>query len=226
MSRPGMTTTTLPERSDVPHAEMIETAWREFAGGLRTFIGRRVNRPEDADDILQLVALRLVQNQVVGLRQTQDVDGDQERRTVLAWLYTVTRNAITDYYRSAVHRREVVTDALPDQITSGATADEDAEADAEQALAGLASCVRPLLRLLPADQAAAVELVDLHGRSQVDAARAAGVSVSGMKSRVQRGRRGLREAITACCQVQLDVRGTVQDVHANHGTDCSCSADA
>lgn len=225
MSTPGMTaTTTLPERSEVPDAEVIEAAWREFAGGLRTFIGRRVNRPEDADDILQLVALRLVQNKVVGLRLTEDTAGDHERRTVLAWLYTVTRNAITDYYRSAVHRREVVTDALPEQVTSGATSDEDA--DAGQALAGLASCVRPLLRLLPADQAAAVEEVDLHGRSQVDAARAAGVSVSGMKSRVQRGRRGLREAITACCQVQLDVRGTVQDVHTNHGADCSCSADA
>lgn len=225
MSTRGITTTTtLPERSDAPDAAVIEAAWREFAGGLRTFIGRRVNRPEDADDILQLVALRLVQNQLVGLRPTQDADGDRERRAVLAWLYTVTRNAITDYYRSAVHRREIVTEALPEQATSGVTPDEDA--DAEQALAGLASCVRPLLRLLPADQAAAVEQVDLHGRSQVDAARAAGISVSGMKSRVQRGRRGLREAITACCQVQLDVRGAVQDTHSNHGTDCSCSAPA
>lgn len=224
MSRPGMTTTTLPERSDVLDAEVIEAAWREFAGGLRTFIGRRVNRPEDADDILQLVALRLIQNQLVGRRLAQDTAGDHERRTVLAWLYTVTRNAITDYYRSAVHRREVVTDALPEQVTSGPGTDEDA--DAEQALAGLASCVRPLLRLLPADQAAAVELVDLDGRSQVDAARAAGLSVSGMKSRVQRGRRGLREAITACCQVQLDVRGAVQHMHSHHGTDCSCSAGA
>ncbi|MCL3860685.1 sigma-70 family RNA polymerase sigma factor [Actinotalea sp. K2] len=224
MSTPGMTTITLPERPDLSDAAVVEAAWREFAGGLRAFIGRRVSRPEDADDILQLVALRLTQSQMVAHRLTEDTAGDRERRTVLAWLYTVTRNAITDYYRSAVHRREIATDALPERAASAPTTDEDA--DAEQALAGLASCVRPLLRLLPADQAAAVELVDLDGRSQVEAARAAGISVSGMKSRVQRGRRGLREAVTSCCQVQLDVRGSVQDVHPHHGTDCSCSADA
>jgi RNA polymerase sigma-70 factor, ECF subfamily len=214
MTTPGMaTTTTLPERSALPDAEAVEAAWREFAGELRTFIGRRVSRPEDADDILQLVALRL----------TQSAAGTRDRRTLLAWLYTVTRNAITDYYRSAVHRREVVTDGVPEQATSDPTIDEDA--DAEQALAGLAACVRPLLRLLPDDQAAAVELVDLGGRSQVDAARATGISVSGMKSRVQRGRRGLHEAIAACCQIQLDVRGAVQDFHSHTGTDCACSAD-
>ena len=136
----------------------------------------------------------------------------------------MTRNAITDYYRSAVHRREVVTDGLPEPADADRSTDDDT--DAERALAGLASCVRPLLRLLPADQAAAVEVVDLDGRSQVEAARAAGISVSGMKSRVQRGRRGLQEAITACCQVQLDVRGEVHDFHSHSGDRCRCSADA
>ena len=223
MGTPGTTTTTLRQHSAEPDAAEIEAAWGEFTGELRKFIGRRVNRPEDADDILQLVALRLTQNQSVALRLTRDTDEDPDRRPLLAWLYTVTRNAITDHYRSAVHRREVATDALPEQATPDPATDEDA--DAERALAGLASCVRPPLRLLPADQAAAVELVDLDGRSQVDASRAAGISVSGMKSRVQRGRRGLREAITACCQVQLDVRGEVQDAHSKHGSDCSCSDD-
>ncbi|MDP3892262.1 sigma-70 family RNA polymerase sigma factor [Nocardioides sp.] len=214
MSTPGKTTTAMrKERAGDPGTAAIEAAWREFAGELRSFIGRRVSRPEDADDILQLVALRLTQNAE-----------DRDRRTLLAWLYTVTRNAITDYYRSAVHRREVVTDGVPEQAWSDPSIDEDDSA--EQALAGLASCVRPLLRLLPSDQAAALELVDLGGRSQVDAARVAGISVSGMKSRVQRGRRGLQKAITECCQIQLDARGAVQEFHSHSGADCACSADA
>ena len=222
MSASGTTAaSTFPKRADAPDAELVEAAWREFTGELRTFIRRRVGRPEDADDILQLVALRLTQNESLALRLTQDDAAGLGHRPLLAWLYTVTRNAITDHYRSAVHRREVVTDDVPDQVASDATTDDDDE----QALAGLASCVRPLLRLLPDDQAAAVELVDLEGRSQVHAARDAGISVSGMKSRVQRGRRGLRDAITACCQVELDVRGAVQDVHPHGGGDCSCSAD-
>jgi RNA polymerase sigma-70 factor, ECF subfamily len=191
-------------------AESIEAVWREFSGELRQFIGRRVSRSQDAEDILQLVALRMLQN----------ADENRDRLTLLGWLYAVTRNAITDHYRAAVHRREVITEDTPEPPIAHLAADPDAQ----RALAGLAACVRPLLRLLPADQAAAVELVDLTGVSQVEAARAAGLSVSGMKSRVQRGRRALRSALTACCHLQLDVRGEVQEFESRRETDCVCAA--
>lgn len=36
-----------------------------------------------------------------------------------------------------------------------------------------------------------------------------GISLSGMKSRVQRGRQQLREMFEACCEIALDVRGHV-----------------
>jgi RNA polymerase sigma-70 factor (ECF subfamily) len=195
---------------ETPTPETLEAVWREFSGELRQFIGRRVSNPQDADDILQLVALRMVQGS----------DDLRDRRTLLGWLFAVTRNAITDYYRAAVHRREVMTDAVPDRPLADLSDDEDAQ----QAMTSLAACVRPLLRLLPADQAAAVELVDLTGVSQVDAARTAGLSVSGMKSRVQRGRRALRDALTACCHLQLDVRGEVQELESRQGSDCACAA--
>lgn len=198
------------DAGETPTPEMLESVWREFSGELRQFIGRRVSRPQDADDILQLVALRMVQSS----------DELRDRQTLLGWLFAVTRNAITDYYRAAVHRREVMTDDLPERPVADFSADEDTQ----QALTSLAACVRPLLRLLPADQAAAVELVDLTGVSQVEAARTAGLSVSGMKSRVQRGRRALRDALTACCHLQLDVRGEVQEFESRRGTDCACAA--
>lgn len=191
-------------------AESIEAVWREFSGELRRFIVRRVAQPQDAEDILQLVALRLVQNS----------DDQRDRLTLLGWLYAVTRNAIIDHYRSAAHRREVVSSVLPETPT----ADHSDDGDALQALTDLAACVRPLLRVLPADQAAAVQLVDLEGVSQVEAARAVGLSVSGMKSRVQRGRRALRGAIAACCHLQLDARGEVQEFAPRSGADCACAA--
>jgi RNA polymerase sigma-70 factor (ECF subfamily) len=195
---------------ETPTPEMLESVWKEFSGELRQFIGRRVSRPQDADDILQLVALRMVQSS----------DELRDRQTLLGWLFAVTRNAITDYYRAAVRRREVMTDDMPERPVADFSADEDTQ----RALTSLAACIRPLLRLLPADQAAAVELVDLTGVSQVEAARTAGLSVSGMKSRVQRGRRALRDALTACCHLQLDVRGEVQEFESRRGTDCACAA--
>ena len=67
---------------ETPTPETLESVWKEFSGELRQFIGRRVSRPQDADDILQLVALRMVQSS----------DELRDRRTVLGWLFAVIIN--------------------------------------------------------------------------------------------------------------------------------------
>jgi RNA polymerase sigma-70 factor (ECF subfamily) len=50
-------------------------------------------------------------------------------------------------------------------------------------------------------------MVDLDGIPQAGAAQREGVSLSGMKSRVQRGRRRLAELLGQCCTLTLDARG-------------------
>jgi RNA polymerase sigma-70 factor (ECF subfamily) len=52
-------------------------------------------------------------------------------------------------------------------------------------------------------------LIEIEGVSQVDAARRLGLSVSGMKSRVQRGRAKLRALLEARCRIAVDARGRV-----------------
>jgi RNA polymerase sigma-70 factor (ECF subfamily) len=44
-----------------------------------------------------------------------------------------------------------------------------------------------------------------------EAAEMVGTSVSGMKSRVQRGRAPLRQLFEDCCEIALDARGKVVD---------------
>lgn len=162
------------------------------------------------DDVLQAVFLRL--------HTRLDTVADGERLT--GWIYTVTRNAITDHHRSARRRRELSVPELPDELHPVAEeADDDGAAEHE-----LAACVRPLLADLPAEQAAALQLVEVDGLSQVEAARAAGISTSGMKSRVQRGRARLRELLLACCEVAHDPRGRVHDWQPRD-TACACGED-
>ena len=172
----------------------LETAWHLFAADLRRFIGRRVSTPEDADDIVQSVFLRLAGN----------ATPVQEDR-VAAWLYATTRNAITDYYRSAVRRREVPVGEFPGAEPLSSDEDENT-AEAE-----LGRCLLPMVDRLPFEQAEAIRMVDLGGMSQADAAARMQVSVSGMKSRVQRGRGRLRELLAQCCEVHRDARGRVYD---------------
>jgi RNA polymerase sigma-70 factor (ECF subfamily) len=66
-----------------------------------------------------------------------------------------------------------------------------------------------MLRQLQPAYREAVTLTDLEGITQADAAERVGVSLSGMKSRVQRGRRQLKAVLEACCRVDLDHRGSI-----------------
>jgi RNA polymerase sigma-70 factor (ECF subfamily) len=53
--------------------------------------------------------------------------------------------------------------------------------------------------------------------TQIEAARRLGISVSGAKARVQRGRAQLRTLLLDCCHVEFDSRGGVTEYQARPG---------
>lgn len=174
-----------------------EGVWSELRANIRAFVGRRVRQPADVDDIVQRVFLQ-VHRALPTLR-------DSDR--LHAWVYQTTRRAIADYYRAPSHTREVPAGAAVDfapQLADAADADADGSA-----LRELGACLKPLIDSLgPADRQA-LQLVEFDGVTQVEAARRLGLSVSGMKSRVQRARGHLRTALDECCRIALDRRGGV-----------------
>lgn len=179
---------------------------------LRAFIGRRVRNPADVDDLVQRVLLQLVK----GLGTLRDTE------RLHAWVYRSARNVIVDHCRSAAVRREVPSGDAVDVADAPAQGAPDvALEDERDALRELTACLAPMLQRLPAPYRDAITMTEVEGRSQVDAARRAGISLSGMKSRVQRGRRQLRAALDDCCRIELDRRGGVVafDSRADSGCD-------
>ncbi len=177
----------------------VEDVWVEFGAGLRAFVGRRVADAHQAEDLVSEI--------VVKVHRHLDTLDDQERLT--AWVFRIARNVIKDHYKMSGRRREVL-DAEPDDVASVSTTDEWVE-DQDAVLAELAVCLRPLLSELSADYRRALELTDLGGLSQAEAAELEHVSLSGMKSRVQRGRRQLGVVLRQCCTPTLDSRGVPVD---------------
>jgi RNA polymerase sigma-70 factor (ECF subfamily) len=118
-----------------------------------------------------------------------------------------------DYYRAPVRRE------CPENDTVSATLEKTEMAspamaidlDAARARQELARCLRPMVERLPPPYREAVALVDLAGVPQTEAAAREGLSVSGMKSRVQRGRRALKDVLVECCPVHLDTGGRIVD---------------
>lgn len=171
-----------------------ERVWEDLHRSLLAFIARRMRDRDTAEDILQEVMLRIHRN----------ASELEHPSAIAAWVHQVARNAITDHYRRASHRRE-----QPAGIELGDDAPGSADPDEDAARSEIAGCLRPLLDELPSAHRQALALTELGGLSQADAARQLGMSSSGMKSRVQRGRAQLRELLVACCEITLDRRARI-----------------
>jgi RNA polymerase sigma-70 factor (ECF subfamily) len=187
--------------------------WQELQGNLRAFIARRVQNQADVDDLVQRVLLQIVK----GLDTLRDAG------RLHAWVYRTARNVIIDYYRSAGSRREHAAGNAEDlEAADGPPGLASLNDDDGTALRELAACLAPMLaRLSPASQEA-IRLIDLEGETQHEAARRVGLSLSGMKSRVQRGRQELRAVLEACCRIDLDRRGGIAAYAARHPDACGC----
>lgn len=196
-------------------ANETDLLWTEFGDRLRGFIVRRVRNEADAEDILQEVFLRIHQR----------VDSVQHAERVGAWLFQVTRNAIVDYYRAPRRRREITVRAVIEpaaDLLEGETPEAEAEHDVMEVQQELAACLRPMVERLPVTYREAVFLADLEGLTQREAAERLGLSVSGTKSRVLRGRRALKTMLHDCCQIQLDASGRVTDYATRDGSCTTC----
>src|SRR5215208_2505625 len=120
--------------------------WDELRGPLAGFIARRVADPQDSEDVLQEVMLRIHRH------------GDElaSADRVVAWVHRIARNAIVDHYRRRAARPEQPAGAAADleQRAAGPLGELGSEAPGRE----LAACLRPLVDRLPERQREALVL--------------------------------------------------------------------
>lgn len=165
----------------------VET-WQAHRAALHRFVLGRVRESDAAEDIVHDVLLR-------GWTQREKL---RDEAKLLAWLHQMTRNAIVDHYRARKPSEE-----LPEELIAP---EEESDAVRE-----LAPCLTPLIAKLPESYREAIELSEIEGLTQQETAQRLGITLSGAKSRVQRGRAKLQEMLLACCEVERDHRGAIVD---------------
>ncbi len=169
-------------------------AWQKHRSELYRFVLKRVQDEASAEDIVHDVLVKAYARQQML----------KESSKLRSWLYQITRNAIVDHYRSQRPAQEV-----PDDLVREDTGEEDGHAQEE-----LAHCLVPLLDELPDLYRQALRMAEFEGATQREVASQLGLSLSGAKSRVQRGRKMLLEVLLKCCRVELDRRGRIIDYEA------------
>ena len=131
-------------------------------------------------------------------------------------MYRVATNVITDHFRQLSSEHKKLTEAAHEPRTEESVVFAHEPDEIE-----LTQCVRPFISCLPEAYEQALSLTEIDGLTQAQAAEKLGISLSGLKSRVQRGREKLKKEFVNCCRIELDRRGRVIDVESKTPV-CGC----
>lgn len=184
--------------------EVVSRIWKESRVRLRAFIARQINNPDDVDDVMQDVFFKIHQN----------IDKLNDPAKLYPWVFQTTRNAIVDYYRERKAEFTAVDDD-PD-----AFAIEPYESSTEEEVL---SWLELMIDELPAKYRDAVLLADIQGVTQKELSDRLDISLSGAKSRVQRGREKLKEILLDCCQLEFNRSGKIVEYRQQKEECTACS---
>lgn len=160
-----------------PSCQVVAPVFQEYRQVLTRFIKSRVNDPIESEELLSRVMMKIYDN-------CEKVEGI---RNIEAWLITIARNTITDYFREQQKASIKELDInLPDEPTN-------------KLYEELELCVPSLIQKLPEKYARPLADYELRGISQKQLAIDYGLSESGLKSRIQRGRKMLKDLFTEYC---------------------------
>ena len=161
--------------------------WNTHKVLLLNFIKKNIDDAVIAEDILQEVGIKLLDNLnrkiAIGNYKT--------------WLFQVTRNTIADFYRKKKKHSELSIDQLEATVNSNACVCD---------LSGFV-----IQTYLPKKYSQALYLSDIEQKPQQEIAVILNLSLTATKSRIQRGRKKLKDVIGQCIDISYNIKGQVSD---------------
>ena len=187
----------------------MEELYRQLHDTVFRYVRRHIDSDETAEDITHDIFLKLL----VAFR-----DGDTIRNAG-AFLFRAAKHRIIDYYR---------TKRVGEPYTETGDDGEERRRD-EVGRIEIASWMRGVVDALSEPYRTTLSLTDIERLPYSEVARRLGLTPSGVKSRVRRGRAMMRERLLACCRFVFDARGRVVDYESiawRVGTGrCTCATD-
>ena len=178
---------------------VVENLWNDLSKPLKGFIKKHIKNSQDADDILQNVFYKIHNN----------IDNLKDTERLHSWVYSITRNAIMDFYRE--HKYDAILTEIPVDII-----DDQEEINANEEIA---ECLKAMIYYLPEKYKDAIILTEFQNLTQKELSVKMGLSVSGAKSRVQRARVKLKEMLLGCCNLEFDHFGNIIE-YQHKNKDC------
>lgn len=153
----------------------IQNIWKDLHKELQKFIFFKVKNKQLSEDILQDVFLKIQLN----------VHNLKDSSKLTSWVYQITRNTILDHFRK-------------DNNLFSLESIDIVDADNDVNFSKLIDCINSKINNLPNKYKEALLLTILKDFSQIELAEYLGISYSGAKSRVQRGKEKVKTLVLNC----------------------------
>jgi RNA polymerase sigma-70 factor (ECF subfamily) len=156
----------------------FESIWTEYERELSAYVLSRVRDIEVQKEVMQEVALKIFTSLHL------------QKEHLRGWLYTLTKNAITDYYRKA-------TQPLAEL--------EVVEVDEHV----LIECLYPIMDTLKTEEQEILKLTQIQGYSLKEVASKMNLPHNTVKSKLFRAKKSLSSKLFTCCVYEKNTKGEV-----------------
>ena len=159
--------------------------WTSYSKDLKRFIISKVKSTEIADDILQDTFIKIHTK----LHTLKDIT------KLKPWCFTVARNSILNYWKSANKTFELANFEKETTISTNLHTEQD--------------CLKAILKNLPKKYRDPLFLYDIKGLKQQEVANLLNQNLSTTKSQIQRARKLIAKGFIDCCGFELNKEGNL-----------------
>ncbi|SCZ77226.1 RNA polymerase sigma factor [Acidaminobacter hydrogenoformans] len=184
------------KQGDVHSFELLISKYQVYAYNIAW---RMLGNEEDAKDATQETLIKVFKG----------LDKFKENSEFSTWLYTITVNTCRDLLRKRKKSMAISVDDTEDKIPIQLVADDAAGPEAQLEQKEVAGQLLTALGKIPEFQKTAVLLRDVYGFSYEEIGAIENCSVGTVKSRISRGRHGLRTLILNERSKNLQEGGTI-----------------
>jgi RNA polymerase sigma-70 factor (ECF subfamily) len=157
--------------------------WTTYSEDLRRFILSKIKDAVITEDILQDTFMK-VHTKLHTLK---------DESKIKSWLFSVARYTLLDYFRTSKDTFQLE--------------DLEIEADAEISKHSEQDCLRGIVKNLPKKYRDPLFLADIKGMKQQEVADQLKLSLSTVKSQIQRARKQIAEGFMDCCGFVMNEEG-------------------
>ncbi len=163
--------------------------WNEFSDALRSYIISLTKDLQTAEDILQETFVKIHLN----------IGKVKKHESLKSWVYTIAKNTTYDHFK----RNKKTVPNNEGEIEILETHDSTINNHTD--------CLLPMILDLPKTYRDAMILSEIKGLKQQQVANELKISLSGAKSRIQRGRELLKQGFVDCCRFKINKEGKLYE---------------